>query len=168
MYEDIEKGVKTYEDCQRQSKIRYKEPLHSNMDFKGMGENWSGYCVYAMDGKRRLHSFVRDDLSGWAEGKVIDAAEDVICRHGCPLRIVLDGRRENLDVTKALLEHYKTHNFVISAYHLQTNGLVEWRHMPKFSGEILWWLTSVVASVSFISFMGESDFCASFYWVFSI
>ena len=39
--------------------------------------------------------FARDDLSGWVEGRPIDAVnsqnvarfiyEDVICRHGCPL-----------------------------------------------------------------------------------
>jgi hypothetical protein len=56
--------------------------------------------------------------------------EDVVCRHGCPRRIVLDGGMENLDLTKALLEHYKIQNTVISGYHPQANGLVEWGHVP--------------------------------------
>jgi hypothetical protein len=44
--------------------------------------------------------FARDDLSGWVEGCAIPAAnarnvvkfiyEEVICRHGCPQKIVLD------------------------------------------------------------------------------
>ena len=58
----------------------------------------------------------RDDLSGWVEGRAIDEAnsynvskflyEDVICRHGCPRRIVLDGGRENMGKTKELLLDY--------------------------------------------------------------
>ena len=82
--------------------------------------------------------FARDDLSGWVEARAIDRAnsknvakfiyEDVICRHGCPLRIVLDGGRENLDLTKDLLERYRIQRTVVSAYHPQANGLVERGH----------------------------------------
>jgi hypothetical protein len=95
--------------------------------------------------------FARDDLSGWVEGRAIDIAnsenvakfiyEDVICRHGCPQRIVLDGGRENLDLTKALLERYRIKRTVVSAYHPQANGLVERGHEPivnslaKYSGK---------------------------------
>jgi len=53
---------------------------------------------------------------------------NVICQHGCPLRIVLDGRRENMDLTKDLLEHYRIQRMVVSAYHPQANGLVERGH----------------------------------------
>jgi len=71
--------------------------------------------------------FARDDLSGWVEGHAIRNAdsknvakfiyEDVICRHGCPLRFVLDGGSENMDLTKDLLEHYRIQRTVVSAYH---------------------------------------------------
>ena len=49
--------------------------------------------------------FARNDLSGWVEKRAIKAVnskniakfiyEDVICRHDCPQRIVLDREREN-------------------------------------------------------------------------
>ena len=61
--------------------------------------------------------FARDDLSGWVEGRAIRAAnsrnvakfiyEDIICRHGCPRRIVMDGGSENMSLTKDLLEYYR-------------------------------------------------------------
>jgi len=82
----------------------------------------------------------RDDLSGWVEGRAIDAAnlfnaskfvyEEIVCRHGCPQRIVLDGGRENMDLTRSLLEDYRIQNTIISAYHSQTVGLVERGHAP--------------------------------------
>ena len=60
--------------------------------------------------------FARDDLSGWVEGRAIATVnsknvakfiyDDVICRHGCPQRIVLDCGSENLSLTKDQLEHY--------------------------------------------------------------
>ena len=59
--------------------------------------------------------FARDDLSDWVEGRAIAAAdtksmakfiyENVICRHDCPRRIVLDRESQNLNLTKDLLEH---------------------------------------------------------------
>jgi len=74
------------------------------------------------------------------EGRAIDAAnsfnvskflyEEIVCRHGCPQRIVLDGGRENMDLTRSLLEDYHIQNTIISAYHPQTAGLVERGHAP--------------------------------------
>ena len=40
----------------------------------------------------------------------------------------MDGGGENKKITKALLENYKVHRIVVSAYHPQANGLVEYRH----------------------------------------
>jgi len=62
--------------------------------------------------------FSRDDFSGWVEGRALrelnslSAAkfiyEDVVCRHGLPRRIVLDGGVENQDMTKSLLENTRS------------------------------------------------------------
>ena len=54
--------------------------------------------------------------------------EDVICRHGCPQRIVLDRGSENLNLTKDLLKYYRIQRMVVSAYHPQANGLIERGH----------------------------------------
>ena len=40
----------------------------------------------------------------------------------------MDGSSENLDLTAALIEHYKIHGIVISPYHPQMNGLVKHSH----------------------------------------
>jgi len=54
----------------------------------------------------------------------------IIYKHRLPQRIVLDGGSENLSLTKILLEHYRIKNIHISAYHPQSNGLVERGHGP--------------------------------------
>jgi hypothetical protein len=51
--------------------------------------------------------------------------EQVICRRGLPQRFVMDNGSDNQDITKSLLEHYNVKNINISAYHPQSNGLIE-------------------------------------------
>ena len=76
--------------------------------------------------------FARDDLLGWSEGCAMKENRsrnvDVICRHGCPVKVVMDGGSENKKIAKTLLEDYQIHRIVISAYHPQSNGLVERGH----------------------------------------
>src|SRR5271170_1752861 len=140
MFEDVDEWVKTCEKCQRRSKIRFEDGLHPTwstivwdkvgLDIVYMPRSEEGsYLVLA-----------RDDLSGWVEGRAIDAVnsfnvskflyEEVVCRHRCPTRIVLDGGKENMDLTRSLLENYWIQNTIISAYHPETAGLVERGHAP--------------------------------------
>jgi transposase InsO family protein len=141
MYEDVVKYVKSCEECQRRSRVRQEEPLHPTWSLT-VWEKVGIDVVYmpwtAKEGGMGFIVFARDDLSGWVEGRAIKAAdaknvskfiyEDVICRHGCPRRVVLDRGSENLNLTKGLLEHYRIQRTVVSAYHPQSNGLVERGH----------------------------------------
>jgi hypothetical protein len=84
--------------------------------------------------------FARDDLSGWVEGRALTAAnsknvakflyEEVIARHGCPRRIVVDGGSENKGFVEELLDAFRIRRIGVSAYHPQSNGLVERGHAP--------------------------------------
>ena len=136
MYDDVVKYVKSCEECQSRSWIRQEEPLHPTWSltvWEKIGIDVV-YMPWTEDGFGFI-VFARDDLSGWVEGRAIKAAdsknvarfiyEEVICRHGCPQRIVLDGGNENLNLTKELLKHYRIKRTVVSAYHPQANGLVE-------------------------------------------
>jgi transposase InsO family protein len=141
MYNDVVNYVKTCEECQRRSRVRQEEPLHptwSMLVWEKVGIDIVYMPWTAKEDGFGFIVFARDDLSGWVEGRAIKAAdsknvakfiyEDVICRHGCPRRIVLDRGSENLNLTKDLLEHYRIKRTVISAYHPQANGLVERGH----------------------------------------
>jgi Integrase zinc binding domain/Integrase core domain len=139
MYDDVVKYVQSCEECQRRARIRYEEPLHLT---------WSiivweklGVDIVTMPlskcGKKYI-VFARDDFSGWIEGEALEKAnsqsvakflyEDVICRHGYPRRIVMDGGPENKLEAADLLDRYRIKKVIISAYHPQSNGLVERGH----------------------------------------
>jgi hypothetical protein len=139
MYDDIAKFCKTCEECPKRARLRVEEPLHPmwtstvwekvGVDVVSLPRSEEGF---------RYAVFARDDLSGWVEGRLImesDSAsvakslfEDVICRHGYPKKIVMDGGSENKGVAQALLERHRIKKVDITAFHPQSNGLVERSH----------------------------------------
>lgn len=80
------------------------------------------------------------DLSGWVEAKPLRTLflravadflwEDVICRHGCFGKLIIDEKPENKDAVVELAQRYGVKRVVVSAYHLQANGMIERRHNP--------------------------------------
>jgi transposase InsO family protein len=95
------------------------------------------YMPESMEGFKYI-VFARDDLSGWVEGGAIwenNSAtvakflfEDVITRHGCPERIIVDRQPEDKHISQRLLKQYKINWTLVSAYHPQANGLIERGH----------------------------------------
>src|SRR5271154_5254608 len=139
MYEDVRQFVKTCEECQKRARIRYEESLHPTYSltaFEKIGVDVV-FMPKTKDGFKYI-VFARCDLTGWVEGRALKENnsknvakflfEEVICRHGCPLKAIMDGGSENKKISKHLLEDYKVKRIVISAYHPQANGLVERGH----------------------------------------
>ncbi|GBC32046.2 DDE-type integrase/transposase/recombinase [Rhizophagus irregularis DAOM 181602=DAOM 197198] len=77
-----------------------------------------------------------DYFTKWPEAKALETAdakeiarfiyEDIICRHGCPKKILSDrGSHFNNKLVKSLMEEFQIkHNFS-TPYHPKTNGLIE-------------------------------------------
>ena len=77
-----------------------------------------------------------DYFTKWPEARALEKAdakevarfiyEDIICRHGCPKKILSDrGSHFNNKLVKALMEEFNIkHNFS-TPYHPKTNGLIE-------------------------------------------
>jgi hypothetical protein len=90
-------------------------------------------------GKRYL-VVAQEDLSGWVEAKALSKAtsaavakflwEDVVCRHGCFGRLVIDGGPENKGYVAAFTAKYGIKRVQVSAYHLPANGMIERGHKP--------------------------------------
>jgi hypothetical protein len=89
------------------------------------------------DGKNYL-VVAREDLSGWPEARALSKAsseaiakflwEEVVSRHGCFGRLVVDGGPENKDHLEAFVKQYSINRVQVSAYHPQANGMVERGH----------------------------------------
>src|SRR5256886_14567823 len=77
-----------------------------------------------------------DYLTKWPEARPLPLAnadvtatflyEEIICRHGCPNRILSDrGTHFNNRIIEHLLKTFNIKHLLSSPYHPQTNGLVE-------------------------------------------
>ena len=71
----------------------------------------------------------REYVSGWAEWKLAARSpkaftvaqfiyRSIVCRHGCPRKVVMDGGPENQGEVKSLLADLGVRAVTISAYHL--------------------------------------------------
>ena len=56
--------------------------------------------------------------------------EDIICRHGCFGKLVVDDGSENKDAVQELALRYGIKRVVVSAYHPQANRMIERGHKP--------------------------------------
>ena len=138
MYNDVVEWVKTCDECQKRAKRRFAEPLHPTWSITVWEKVGLDVIYMPWEGKDGYIVMARDDLSGYVEGRVLEAAnslnvarflqEEVVCRHGVPKRIVLDGGAENLKLTQDLLKKYGIHGVYIAPYHPESNGLVERGH----------------------------------------
>jgi ribonuclease HI len=138
MYNDVAEWVKTCDGCQKRDQRRYDEPLHPTWTITVWEKVGLDVIYMPWDGKDGFLVLARDDLSGWVEGRVLENTdsegvakflqEEVICRHGVPKRIVLDGGAENMGFTESVIKKYGMRGIGIAPYHPQSNGLVERGH----------------------------------------
>ena len=143
-WNDVKAYVKTCEICQFRANDQEEEALRPTWTI----DRWQkvGLDIVHMPPSRGFHYLVlaRSDFSGWVEGRALRRAtsesvarflwEEVICRHGTPSKLVVDGGPENKDLVAALAERYNIRRVVVSAYHPQANGMVERGHAPIVAG----------------------------------
>ena len=130
--------MKTCKECQKWAKLRSAKPLYPTWSITVWEKVGLDIIYMPWEGNDGYIVIARDDLSCYAERKVLDAAnslnvakflhEDMVCWHGVPKRIVLDGDAENLKFTQDLLKRYRIHGVHIAPYHSQSNGPVERGH----------------------------------------
>ena len=105
MYDDIKAYVRSCDSCQRRGKSKRNEPLHPipvGEPFYQIGIDIVGPLPRSKKGKRYIVVAI-DYLTKWPEAKALSQAtakqvaqfiyEDIICCHGCSMRILSD--REN-------------------------------------------------------------------------
>jgi Integrase zinc binding domain/Integrase core domain len=138
MFEDIQTYVESCDTCQRRGRYKKKEPLHPipvGSPFYQIGIDYVGPLNETTKGNKYI-IVAMDYLTKWPEAKPVKEAtaqetvtfiyEDIICRHGCPARILTDrGTHFNNQLLNGMMEKFQVEHLMSTPYHSQTNGLVE-------------------------------------------
>ena len=138
MKRDIEVYVKSCDQCQRRERPKGQNELHSirtKAPFYQIGIDIVGPLPVTDKGNRYI-VVAMDYFTKWPEAKALPDAtakevsnfiyEDIICRHGCPEKIISDrGTHFNNQIMDELMKKFQIKHRFSTPYHPQTNGLVE-------------------------------------------
>ncbi|GBC11726.1 protein NYNRIN-like [Rhizophagus irregularis DAOM 181602=DAOM 197198] len=138
MMKDIENYVKSCDRCQRRNKPQGKNelsPISVKTPFYQIGIDFVG-PLPATKKRNRYIIVAMDYFTKWPEARATkrDTAEevvkflyeDIICRHGCPRKIISDrGKHFDNKMVELLTKKFEIKHNLSTSYHPQTNGLVE-------------------------------------------
>ena len=138
MYEKIRTYVKICERCQFKNFRREKKILH----FIWISYLWQKIIMNVVhmfkNHEKNFFVVTKNDLFKWIEIKIISAAnfdkiikflwKNVICRHECFEKLIIDEEFENRDFVVKLCKKYDDKRVMISFYHFQINEMIEKKH----------------------------------------
>ena len=140
-YAEVKRHCNTCEACQRRANRLHSDSIYSTEPeglFRKIGIDT--VKMPRLDRGKQYLVVARDDLSGWVEARAIKNAdsaavskflwEDLICRHGCFGKLVIDGGPENKKHVEALANIYGIQRVQISPYNPGANGMTERGHQP--------------------------------------
>ena len=89
--------------------------------------------------KKHYLIFARKNLSKWIENKVFVKTnfesvirfiyENIICRHECFERLMIDDDSENKKLIEIFIQKYRIKRLIISIFHSQVNEMIERKHI---------------------------------------
>ncbi|GBC30564.2 putative integrase core domain protein [Rhizophagus irregularis DAOM 181602=DAOM 197198] len=138
MRKDIEKYVRMCRNCQMRGRPIGRNELHPiriGEPFEVIGIDIVGPLNETGKGNKYIVVAI-DYFTKWVEARALREAtanevteflwEDIICRHGCPKKIISDrGTHFNNRMMEKLVERCGINHRLSTPYHPETNGLVE-------------------------------------------
>src|SRR6266542_93929 len=138
MKNDVKSYIQTCDQCQRCGKITDENELHS-IKIKELFYQWGIDIVRPLIETSRENKYIVvaiNYFTKYPEARALTNAnaksvanfiyEDIICRYGCPRKIISDrGTHFNNQVIEKLLERFKIRHNLSTPYHPKTNGLVK-------------------------------------------
>ncbi len=135
LYDDAQKYVKICSQCQMRDLIKEKKALY----FIWMTLLWKKIemnIVHMSSNKEKHYLIVaRDDFFEWAETRVLFETKawrmtkffwkDVICRHDCFEKLIVNDEFENKNFFDELVQRYRIKKMITSSYHFQINEMIE-------------------------------------------
>jgi hypothetical protein len=143
LYDDAQKYVKICSQCQIRNLIKEEKALH----FIWMTFLWKKIemnIVHMSSNKEKHYLIVaRDDFFEWAEARVLFEAKawrmtkffwkDVICKHDCFEKLIVNDEFENKKILDELVQRYRIKKMITSSYHSQINEMIERDHKFLFN-----------------------------------
>src|SRR6266508_5765641 len=138
MKDNIKSYIQTCNQYQRRGKTTDENELHS-IKIKKPFYQWGIDIIGSLTETSRENKYIVvaiDYFTKYPEARALSNAnaksvvnfiyEDIICRHGCPRKILSDrGSYFNNQVIEKLFERFKIRHNLSTSYHPKTNGLVE-------------------------------------------
>lgn len=138
MYTDVEKAISTCPKCAKWDTRHYNDGViptvpdspfaKIHIDVQHLPSDRG--CAYLVE--------ARCDLTGWPEAMALRAAnaksirrffvDNILLKWGLPLKVVVDGGRENMGEFAEYLRQINVRRVLLSAYNPRANGIVEQGH----------------------------------------
>jgi hypothetical protein len=142
LYDDAQKYVKICSQCQMRNSIKKEETLH----FIWMTFLWEKIevnIVHMSSNKEKHYLIVaRDDFLEWAEARALFETKtwrktkfvwkNVICRHDCFEKLIVNDESENKEIFDELVQRYRIKKMITSSYHSQINEMIKRDHRFLF------------------------------------
>jgi hypothetical protein len=145
MYETCRKVVQCCDACQRRAQhgeVEELKPFLGSTLFKRVGIDLVKF-PRAATGEQYL-AVARDDFSGWVEARALSSNkaqevyrflyEEIICRFGIPDEVLADRGELYGNHVREAAEADGIHLKFTTAYHPQTNGMIERGHRELIQG----------------------------------
>jgi hypothetical protein len=96
--------------------------------------------IVHMSSNKKKHYLivVRDDFFEWVEARVLSKAKawrmtkflwkDVICRHDCFEKLIVNDESKNKEILDELVQRYRIKKMITSSYHSQINEMIKRNH----------------------------------------